>query len=376
MEKTIARQVKNLAVQQNKLAGIETKLFEAEQRLVHHDIEIQQEIQSLASTRQRLEKEIARKVKNLAGETVWLVDGVRVGSENHVINAEERGWFDDSEDEHEAAGEQGSSSFMAHVDVDVAAKAREAVKKGGKKSTFAVAKSGFEDMGSALVKGHVASGLAAGAAGLVVGAIGGVHAAASAATSIIAAGVSALQAVKQNVNDVNEAKKHEERRADRIAAERHELVLEIRRPSLVQLAVEQENLAVMMKLSEAIGGAGAGVIHVEPVVLSAAFDRALRSTNPEAIPIFEHLCALCQPSELLAWMMGTRTTAQIENAFRQAGQTALDAQNGLAAVLADLDIPLDDIMKRRNPDLCSVAELEQIIENGVCEHLLPYPRII
>jgi len=186
--------------------------------------------------------------------------------------------------------------------------------------------------------------------------------------------------VKQNVNDVNEArrkkeKKHEERRADRIAAERHELVLEIRRPGLMQLAVEQENLAVMLKLSEAIGGAGAGVIHVEPVVLSAAFDRALRSTNPEAIPIFEHLCALCQPSELLAWMMGTRTTAQIENAFRQGGQTALDAQNGLAAVLADLDIPLDDTMKRRNPDLCSVAELEQIIENGVCEHPLAISSI-
>jgi hypothetical protein len=117
------------------------------------------------------------------------------------------------------------------------------------------------------------------------------------------------------------------------------------------------------------------VIHVEPVVLSAAFDRALRSTNPEAIPIFEHLCALCQPSELLAWMMGTRTTAQIENAFRQGGQTALDAQNGLAAVLADLDIPLDDTMKRRNPDLCSVAELEQIIENGVCEHPLAISSI-
>lgn len=299
---------------------------------------------------------VSKIVTDLAGESVRLVDGVRVGSENHEINGRVLkriglGRFDDSKDEDKAAEEQGSSSF-------------------------AVAKSGFEDMGSALVKGHVASGLAAGAAGLVVGAIGGVHAAASAATSIIAAGVSALQAVKQNVNDVNEAKKHEERRADRIAAERHELVLEIRRPSLVQLAVEQENLAVMMKLSEAIGGAGAGVIHVEPVVLSAAFDRALRSTNPEAIPIFEHLCALCQPSELLAWMMGTRTTAQIENAFRQAGQTALDAQNGLAAVLADLDIPLDDIMKRRNPDLCSVAELEQIIENGVCEHLLPYPRII
>jgi len=393
LEKTIARQVKDLAVQQNKLAGIEIKLLELEQRLVHRDIEIQQETQSLArraseklsEKRQRLEKEIARKVKNLAGESVWLVDGVRVGTENHEINGRVLkriglGRFDDSEDEDEAAEEQGSSSFWAHVDVDVAAKAREAVKKGGKKSTFAVAKSGFEDMGSALVKGHVTSGLAAGAAGLVVGAIGGVHAAASAATSIIAAGVSALQAVKQNVNDVNEArrkkeKKHEERRADRIAAERHELVLEIRRPGLMQLAVEQENLAVMLKLSEAIGGAGAGVIHVEPVVLSAAFDRALRSTNPEAIPIFEHLCALCQPSELLAWMMGTRTTAQIENAFRQGGQTALDAQNGLAAVLADLDIPLDDTMKRRNPDLCSVAELEQIIENGVCEHPLAISSI-
>ena len=358
------------------------------------------EMASMTSVRELVEKELKKKRKQLSGQTVWIVHGVRVGEQNYsvdhrsILKRKELRRVDDADDQAEPAGEEkpgeaeeekheesgASSSSAPPVSQEAAAHAaREASKKreaakGSQASGIdermrSAAVSGMRDTWSSLANASsvrdVASGLASGVAGLALGGASLAVGAAKGAISAASFGASVLMNAQEVLDARKQQQKEREKRQKekldaRIAAERQELLLEIHRPSLLQLAAERENLAAMDQLQQVISASGS--LDVEPAMLSAAFDRAMRTGSEQALKILDQLCTFCAPSELCAWMMGTRTKEQIARAFQRWQKAELNAHTGLVEVLRELDITVD--LKGQIPDLRSADELEQHIDGG------------
>lgn len=393
-QRAVKREVK--ARQERVTAGERVEKLEAELRTLQEE--------QLIETRKLLEDDHKKRRRELCGDTVWLVKGLRLRSADvwdstqEVLSRTREDRFQpfeelepDEQQDPISVGKQAKNAALESSAVRKAASVESKLERKNDKR-LEVAATGAQEMvskarsglGAALslssslseraagLRDATLGSLASGAVAAVQGATALASKASSSAKSVISAtSAAANAAMQQRQQRLDREKKRKEARAERLAEavqrQTESLSLVVHRPSLIELAVEHQDERSLNMLLEAAGES----VQVDPLLLTHAFRRCFDVCSLCSIGILTKLCRASQAAELLSWMMGCRTEQQIKKAFERCMHTSrtFSANDALRDALHELDFStqvVDTVLRTSQVRTQAEAEaaLAQLVEEA------------